>query len=74
MLRHTIRAGRIVTGLGLIAIGAVLAIPGVPGPGLLVIFVGLTVLSSEFHWANRLRERMHEIMRRIAHKDHKEKE
>jgi len=39
-------------------IGGILALPLVPGPGLLVMFGGLTVLSTEFAWAGRLRERL----------------
>lgn len=58
MVQYTIRIGRLVVGVTLLAVGGVLAIPGVPGPGLLVIFTGLTVLSHEFHWARRLRDRM----------------
>ncbi len=64
MLQHTIRASRLVLGLALVLAGVVLAIPGVPGPGLLVMFVGLTVLSTEFEWARRLRDRLRGMFRR----------
>ncbi len=64
MLQHTIRASRLVLGLALVLVGLVLALPGVPGPGLLVMFVGLTVLSTEFEWARRLRDRLHGVLRR----------
>ncbi len=64
MLQHTIRASRLVLGLALVLAGVVLAIPGVPGPGLLVVFVGLTVLSTEFEWARRLRDRLRGMFRR----------
>ncbi|HUE29247.1 MAG TPA: PGPGW domain-containing protein [Verrucomicrobiae bacterium] len=64
MLQHTIRASRVVVGLALVLAGLVLALPGVPGPGLLVVFVGLTVLSAEFEWARRLRDRLHGMLRR----------
>jgi len=66
MLQHTIRASRLVLGLALVLAGVVLAIPGVPGPGLLVMFVGLTVLSTEFEWARRLRDRLHGMWRRAT--------
>ncbi len=66
MLRHTIRASRIVLGLALVILGVVLALPGVPGPGLLVIFVGLTVLGGEFEWARRLRDRLQGLLRRAS--------
>ena len=66
MLRNTIRASRIVLGLALVILGVVLALPGVPGPGLLVIFVGLTVLGGEFEWARRLRDRLQGLLRRAS--------
>jgi len=66
MLRHTIRASRIVLGLALVILGVVLALPGVPGPGLLVMFVGLTVLGGEFEWARRLRDRLQGLLRRAS--------
>ena len=46
------RTGVAVVGLGIVALGIVL-LP-LPGPGWLVIFAGLFVLSTEFVWAERL--------------------
>ncbi len=66
MLRHTARAGRVVVGLALLLVGLVLALPGVPGPGLLIVFGGLGVLSTEFEWARRLRDRMHHTATRFT--------
>jgi hypothetical protein len=66
MLRHTIRASRVMLGVALVLAGLVLALPGVPGPGLLVMFLGLTALSAEFAWARRLRDRLHEMVRRAT--------
>lgn len=66
MLQHTIRASRILAGGVLVLIGVVLALPGIPGPGLLVIFAGLGVLGGEFEWARRLRERMLQAFRRLT--------
>jgi hypothetical protein len=68
VLRHTIRAGRVVFGLALMAVGVVLALPGVPGPGILFLLGGLTVLSGEFVWADRLRTRIHEWYRSVTHR------
>lgn len=64
MLRHTLRASRVVIGLVLVVVGAILSLPLVPGPGILVMFVGLTVLSAEFEWARRLRDWFHAMFRR----------
>jgi uncharacterized membrane protein HdeD (DUF308 family) len=69
VLRHTIRAARVVLGLALLVVGVVLSLPGVPGPGILLVLGGLTVLSGEFVWAERLRDRMHEWYRRIIHRN-----
>lgn len=70
MLRHTIRAGRVAVGLALIALGVVLSLPGIPGPGLLVVFGGLTVLGGEFAWAERLRHRLRDAFRRLTRRSH----
>lgn len=41
----------------LIVAGIVLSGPGIPGPGFLVILLGLAMLALEFVWAERLLER-----------------
>jgi uncharacterized protein (TIGR02611 family) len=45
---------RIALGFLLLAVGLILSIPGVPGPGIAVIILGLVILSSHFEWALRL--------------------
>ena len=50
------RAFRIVAGFTLLLAGVVMIIT--PGPGWLVIFLGLSLLAAEFIWARRLMERM----------------
>jgi uncharacterized protein (TIGR02611 family) len=45
---------RIALGFLLIAVGLVLSIPGIPGPGFVVIILGLVILSNHFEWARRL--------------------
>ena len=45
---------RITLGFLLLAVGLFLAIPGVPGPGIAVIILGLVILSNHFEWALRL--------------------
>jgi uncharacterized protein (TIGR02611 family) len=45
---------RISAGFLLLIVGLVLSIPGVPGPGFVVIIIGLVILSDHFHWARRL--------------------
>src|SRR5579875_3517379 len=70
MLRHTVRLGRLVLGVCLLAVGGVLALPGVPGPGLLVMFGGLTLLATEFHWARRTQERLRAAVARATGRSH----
>jgi hypothetical protein len=47
---------RVVCGFLLLFTGAVLALPGVPGPGIAFILLGLLILSDHFVWANKLLE------------------
>ena len=67
MLFHTIdqvrRFFKILAGFTLLALGAVMLFT--PGPGWLVIFLGLTLLAAEFVWAKRLMDRMKEQSMRI---------
>jgi hypothetical protein len=70
MLQHTIRASRILAGVVLVLVGLVLALPGVPGPGLLVVFAGLGVLGGEFESARRLRDWMLTTFRRVSGRRH----
>lgn len=51
-LRFAYRLGVGVLG-GVIAIGGLLLVP-LPGPGWLVVFLGLAILGTEFAWAERL--------------------
>jgi len=43
-------------GFPLLVIGLILAIPGVPGPGIPLILFGLVLLSARFAWAKRVLE------------------
>lgn len=44
---------RILSGFLLLIIGSIAALPGVPGPGIPVILLGLWILSDHFAWAKR---------------------
>jgi uncharacterized membrane protein HdeD (DUF308 family) len=65
VLRHTLRASRIAVGVVLLVAGLLLSLPLVPGPGVLLIVGGLTVLSGEFEWARRLRGRLRDAFHRV---------
>jgi uncharacterized protein (TIGR02611 family) len=55
-LRQARRAIVAVVGFTVVALGAVMIVT--PGPGWLVIFLGLSVLAVEFVWARRLLKRL----------------
>jgi uncharacterized protein (TIGR02611 family) len=52
----TKRAVKII--VGFVVLGAGLVMLVTPGPGWLAIAVGLAILSKEFHWAERLLDRI----------------
>jgi uncharacterized protein (TIGR02611 family) len=54
---------KILGGFTLLLVGAIMIFT--PGPGWVVIFLGLTVLAAEFVWAKRLMERMKDHGTRI---------
>lgn len=61
------RATRIAAGGGLVLIGIPMLV--LPGPGLLTIFAGLTVVASEFAWAERVVNRVKEKTARLRGED-----
>jgi hypothetical protein len=48
---------RIVFGFTLLLLGIILAVPGIPGPGIVVVWAGLAILAVEFLWAQKLLNR-----------------
>jgi len=54
---------KILAGFTLLVLGAAMLFT--PGPGWLVIFLGLTLLAAEFVWAKRLMDRMKQQGTRI---------
>jgi uncharacterized protein (TIGR02611 family) len=56
--RHPVhRAAVVLVGFLIVLVGIVLSGPGVPGPGIVVILIGLGLLALEFDRAERLLER-----------------
>jgi uncharacterized protein (TIGR02611 family) len=54
---------KVLGGFTLLLVGAIMVFT--PGPGWVVMFLGLTVLAAEFVWAKRLMERMKDQGTRI---------
>lgn len=52
------RAAIVVLGVLIVLAGVVMSGPGVPGPGIATIVIGLGFLALEFDWAERLMERV----------------
>jgi len=52
------RIGAVVIGVLLVILGIFMSGPGIPGPGILVILVGLSFLALEFDRAERLLEKV----------------
>jgi len=48
---------RIIFGFTLLILGIILAIPGIPGPGIVVVWAGMAILAVEFIWAQKLLNR-----------------
>lgn len=69
------RIGIAIAGGLVVAIGAVLAMPLVPGPGLLIIALGLGILSLEFErprvWLAALKQRFRDVADRLRHRSRK---
>jgi len=53
MTRLLKRVARWVLAIVLILVGLVLALPGMPGPGLLIVLLGVLVLLPESRWLRR---------------------
>ena len=66
---HTKRVVITVVGILLILGGIVLSLPLVPGPGILLLIVGLGVLGSEYDWAEDVlqwaKEKFHETKQQV---------
>ena len=58
LIHHGKRVARITSGIVVLIVGIILSIPGVPGPGLLFVFLGLSILAVDFVWAHRLKTKL----------------
>lgn len=55
------RLCRIIFGVALLLLGLVLSLPGIPGPGIVLVVLGFGVLSHHFHWAEKVHHRLKAI-------------
>lgn len=49
---------------GLVAVIGLLLVP-LPGPGWLIVFLGLAILGTEFHWARRMADWLKRVLARF---------
>jgi hypothetical protein len=59
---------RIVGGFLVIVIGIGLSLPGIPGPGIAVVVLGLSILSTDFVFARRAMDWLKGLARRTLHR------
>lgn len=52
------RVCRITGGLGLLIVGLFLSLPGIPGPGIVLVVLSFGILSRDFKWAERWHTRL----------------
>jgi tellurite resistance protein TerC len=68
LVRHGKRLARITAGVVVLAAGVVLMLPGVPGPGFVLVFVGLSILAVDFVWARRLKGQLQQQAGRVVNR------
>ena len=68
MIEHTKKLLRLVIGSVFIVVGLALSLPGIPGPGIALVILGLSVLSTDFEFARRWMQRIKDAGHRILHR------
>lgn len=53
------RVCRITFGFLLLGAGVLLSLPGIPGPGIVLVVLSFGILSRDFHWAQRAQAYVH---------------
>jgi tellurite resistance protein TerC len=69
VIEHGKRIARITIGALLLVVGIALSLPGIPGPGIAVVILGLSVLSTDFEFARRWMTRLKNGANRVLHRD-----
>jgi hypothetical protein len=66
------RLARMTLGVVLLIAGIVLSLPGIPGPGSVLVVLSLGILSADFVWAKKLHGRLtylwHETLKKRRNK------
>ncbi len=62
------RLVRITLGLVLLLAGLILSLPGIPGPGIVLVVLSLSLLSTDFGWAARLKRQLEHLWQKARKK------
>jgi hypothetical protein len=65
------RLCRIICGFALLAAGLFLSLPGIPGPGIVLIVLSFGILSRDFHWAARAHAYVHRKWEELRNRQRK---
>jgi uncharacterized protein (TIGR02611 family) len=65
------RLCRIIFGIAMLIVGVVLSLPGIPGPGIVLVVLGFGILSHHFHWAEKIHRRMKEAWQEVLNRYNK---
>jgi uncharacterized protein (TIGR02611 family) len=68
LIHHTKRVLRITSGIVLLVVGLILMLPGIPGPGFVLVIAGLSILAVDFVWAHRLKTHLKDRAGRMVDK------
>ena len=66
------RLCRIIFGIALLILGLVLSLPGIPGPGIVLVVLGFGILSHHFHWAEKIHRRLKEVWQEFLNRYNKD--
>ncbi len=68
LIHHTKRVLRISSGIVLLLLGIIMMVPGIPGPGFLLVIAGLSILAIDFVWAHRLKMHLKDRAQKLVAK------
>ena len=71
MIHYSRKFLRIVGGFLVIVLGIGLSLPGIPGPGIAVVILGLSILSTDFVFARRAMNWLKDLARRTLHRQNR---